>query len=233
MIDIRHAEARGTANFGWLESRHTFSFGDYYDAKQMGFGPLRVINEDRVSPGQGFGTHGHKDMEIISYVLEGALEHKDSIGTGSVIRPGDVQVMSAGTGIRHSEFNHSKTEPVHFLQIWVVPDREGIAPRYEQKTFPDVDKRRKLCLVGSSDGRLGSVVVHQDVQLFAALLNSGEQVTHALQSGRRGWLQIVRGAVTMNGHDLAAGDGAAVKVEPTLTMTAKVDATEILLFDLP
>ena len=233
MIDIRRAEKRGVANFGWLDSRHTFSFGDYYDAKQMGFGPLRVINEDRVSPGQGFGTHGHKDMEIISYVLEGALEHKDSIGTGSVIRPGDVQVMSAGTGIRHSEFNHSKTEPVHFLQIWVVPNREGIAPRYEQKTFPDVDKRRKLRLVGSSDGRDGSVVVHQDVRLFAALLNSGEQVTHALQSGRRGWLQIVRGAVTMNGHDLAAGDGAAVTGEPALTVTAKADATEILLFDLP
>ena len=233
MIDIRHAEERGIANFGWLESRHTFSFGDYYDAKQMGFGPLRVINEDRVSPGQGFGTHGHKDMEIISYVLEGALEHKDSIGTGSVIRPGDVQVMSAGTGIRHSEFNHSKTEPVHFLQIWVVPDRQGIAPRYEQKTFPDVDKRRKLRLVGSSDGRDGSVVVHQNVRLFAALLNSGEQVTHALQSGRKGWLQIVRGTVTMNGHDLAAGDGAAGAGEPALTVTAKVDATEILLFDLP
>ena len=233
MIDIRHAEERGAANFGGLDSRHTFSFGDYYDAKQMGFGPLRVINEDLVSPGQGFGTHGHKDMEIISYVLEGALEHKDSIGTGSVIRPGDVQVMSAGTGISHSEFNHSKTEPVHFLQIWVVPDREGIAPRYEQKTFPDVDKRRKLRLVGSSDGREGSVVVHQDVSLFAALLNSGEQVTYALQSGRKGWLQIVRGSVTMNGRDLDAGDGAAVTGEPALAVTAKVDATEILLFDLP
>jgi len=233
MIDIRRAEERGAANFGWLDSRHTFSFGDYYDAKQMGFGPLRVINEDRVSPGQGFGTHGHKDMEIISYVLEGALEHKDSIGTGSVIRPGDVQVMSAGTGIRHSEFNHSKTEPVHFLQIWVVPDREGIAPRYEQKTFPDVDKRRKLRLVGSSDGRDGSVVVHQDVRLFAALLNSGEQVTHALQSGRKSWLQVVRGSVTMNGRDLDAGDGAAITGEPALVVTATVDATEILLFDLP
>ena len=233
MLTVRKPGDRGTADLGWLYSRHTFSFGDYYDAKEMGFGPLRVINEDRVSPGQGFGTHGHKDMEIISYVLEGALEHKDSIGTGSVIRPGDVQVMSAGTGIRHSEFNHSKTEPVHFLQIWVVPDREGIAPRYEQKTLPDADKRRKLRLVGSSDGRDGSVVVHQDVRLFAALLNSGEQVTHALQSGRKGWLQIVRGAVTMNGHDLAAGDGAAVAGEPALTVTAKVDATEILMFDLP
>ncbi len=170
MITVRHAKERGVANFGWLDSRHTFSFGEYYDPAQMGFGPLRVINEDRVSPGQGFGTHGHKDMEIISYVLEGALEHKDSIGTGSVIRPGDVQVMSAGTGIRHSEFNHSKTDPVHFLQIWVVPDRQGIAPRYEQKTFPDAEKRGRLRLVGSSDGRDGSVVIHQDVELFAALL---------------------------------------------------------------
>jgi len=158
MIAIRHAKERGVANFGWLDSRHTFSFGEYYDPAKMGFGPLRVINEDRVSPGQGFGTHGHKDMEIISYVLEGVLEHKDSIGTGSVIRPGDVQVMSAGTGIRHSEFNHSKTEPVHFLQIWVMPDRQGIAPRYEQKTFPDAEKRGRLRLVGSSDGRDGSVV---------------------------------------------------------------------------
>jgi redox-sensitive bicupin YhaK (pirin superfamily) len=233
MINVRHAAERGAANFGWLDSRHTFSFGDYYDPKQMGFGPLRVINEDRVSPGQGFGTHGHRDMEIISYVLEGALEHKDSIGTGSVIRPGDVQVMSAGTGIRHSEFNHSKTEPVHFLQIWVVPERDGLAPRYEQKTFPDRDKRGRLRLVGSSDGRDGSVVIHQDVELFAALLNTGEHVTHALKTGRRGWLQVVRGAVAMNGRDLHAGDGAALEGEPALSVTAKVDGTEILVFDLP
>jgi quercetin 2,3-dioxygenase len=233
MINVRHAAERGAANFGWLDSRHTFSFGDYYDPKQMGFGPLRVINEDRVSPGQGFGTHGHRDKEIISYVLEGALEHKDSIGTGSVIRPGDVQVMSAGTGIRHSEFNHSKTEPVHFLQIWVVPERDGLAPRYEQKTFPDRDKRGRLRLVGSSDGRDGSVVIHQDVELFAALLNTGEHVTHALKTGRRGWLQVVRGAVAMNGRDLHAGDGAALEGEPALSVTAKVDGTEILVFDLP
>ncbi|HEV8552761.1 MAG TPA: pirin family protein [Casimicrobiaceae bacterium] len=233
MINVRHAKERGTANFGWLDSRHTFSFGDYYDPKQMGFGPLRVINEDRVSPGQGFGTHGHRDMEIISYVLEGALEHKDSIGTGSVIRPGDVQVMSAGTGIRHSEFNHSKTEPVHFLQIWVVPDREGIAPRYEQKTFPDADKRGRLRLVGSSDGRDGSVVIHQDVELFAAILNAGEQVTLPLSAGRKGWLQVVRGTVVMNGQELDVGDGAAVEGEPTLTVAAKIDGAEILVFDLP
>ncbi|HWZ70457.1 MAG TPA: pirin family protein [Casimicrobiaceae bacterium] len=233
MINIRNAKERGTANFGWLDSRHTFSFGEYYDSKQMGFGPLRVINEDRVSPGQGFGTHGHRDMEIISYVLEGALEHKDSIGTGSVIRPGDVQIMSAGTGIRHSEFNHSKTEPVHFLQIWVVPDREGIAPRYEQKTFADADKRGRLRLVGSSDGRDGSVVIHQDVKLFAAVLKTGEQVTRALPTGRKGWLQVARGSVVMNGHDLNTGDGAAVEGEPAIIVAAKTDGAEILLFDLP
>ncbi len=233
MINLRRAAERGIANFGWLDSRHTFSFGDYHDPKQMGFGPLRVINEDRVSPGQGFGTHGHRDMEIISYVLEGALEHKDSIGTGSVIRPGDVQVMSAGTGIRHSEFNHSKTEPVHFLQIWVVPDREGIAPRYEQKTFPDTAKRNQLRLVGSTDGRDGSVVIHQDVMIFAALLDAGQEVTHSLTTGRKGWLQVVRGAAVLNGQNLDAGDGAAIEREAVLNVKAKVDATEILLFDLP
>ena len=233
MITVRHANERGTANFGWLDSRHTFSFGEYYDPARMGYGPLRVINEDRVSPGQGFGTHGHKDMEIISYVLEGALEHKDSIGTGSVIRPGDVQVMSAGTGIRHSEFNHSKTEPVHFLQIWVMPARQNIAPRYEQKTFPDADKRGHLRLIGSSDGRDGSVVIHQDVALFAALLNTGEKVTHALATGRKGWVQVIRGAVALNGHDLVAGDGAAAASEPQLSATANADNTEILVFDLP
>jgi redox-sensitive bicupin YhaK (pirin superfamily) len=233
MIHVRPANQRGTANFGWLDSRHTFSFGDYYDPEQMGFGPLRVINEDRVSPGQGFGTHGHQDMEIITYVLEGALEHKDSIGTGSVIRPGDVQVMSAGTGIRHSEFNHSQTEPVHFLQIWVVPDRERIAPRYEQKTFSEADKRGRLRLVGSSDGRDGSVVIHQDVELLAAVLDAGEQITHVLRSGRKGWLQVVRGSVTMNGRDLGAGDGAAIEGETALAVKAKSAAAEILLFDLP
>ena len=233
MVEIRKAQDRGTANLGWLDSRHTFSFSDYYDPKHMGFGPLRVINEDRVSPGQGFGTHGHKDMEIISYVLEGALEHKDSIGTGSVIRPGDVQVMSAGTGIRHSEFNHSKTELVHFLQIWIVPNRGGIAPRYEQKTFSDAQKRGRLCLVGSVDGRDGSVVIHQDVELFAGLLNAGAHIAHALPAERKGWLQVVRGAVAMNGHDLLAGDGAAIEGEPNLVINSNTDGTEILVFDLP
>jgi len=233
MINIRHAAERGTANFGWLDSRHTFSFGDYYDPKHMGFGPLRVINEDRVRPGAGFGTHAHQNMEIISYVHEGALEHKDSIGTGSVIRPGDVQIMSAGTGIRHSEFNHSVVEPVHFLQIWIVPDREGIAPRYEQKTFPDAEKRNRLRLVGSSDGRDGSIVIYQDVDLFAARLDDGEPVKHALRSGRKGWLQVARGAVEMNGQELKTGDGAALEGEPALTVNAKAPGTEILVFDLP
>ena len=233
MINVRKAAERGAANFGWLDSRHTFSFGDYHDPKHMGFGPLRVINEDRVRPGAGFGTHAHQDMEIISYVLDGALEHKDSIGTGSVIRPGDVQIMSAGTGIRHSEFNHSVTEPVHFLQIWIVPDREGIAPRYEQKTFPAVDKRSKLRLVGSSDGRDGSIIIYQDVDFFATLLDGGEQVTHALRPGRKAWLQVARGAVVMNGHALNTGDGATVEGEQTLTVKAKAEGTEILVFDLP
>ncbi|HEY5307277.1 MAG TPA: pirin family protein, partial [Casimicrobiaceae bacterium] len=201
--------------------------------EHMGFGPLRVINEDRVSPGQGFGTHGHRDMEIISYVLEGALEHKDSIGTGSVIRPGDVQVMSAGTGIRHSEFNHSKSDPVHFLQIWVIPDREGIAPRYEQKSFTDAHKRARLCLVGSADGRDGSVVIHQDVEIFAALLGSSDELSHEITPGRRSWLQVLRGAVSLNGRELDAGDGAAAQREPKLLIKGRVDGSEILLFDLP
>ncbi|HSS69548.1 MAG TPA: pirin family protein [Casimicrobiaceae bacterium] len=233
MLTIRRSDERGKADLGWLLSRHTFSFGDYYDPDHEGFGPLRVINEDRVRPSEGFGTHAHRDMEIISYVLEGALEHKDSIGTGSVIRPGDVQVMSAGTGIRHSEFNHSKTEPVHFLQIWIVPDRTGIAPRYDQKRFPDDEKRGRLRLVGSPDGRDGSIVIHQDVELFAAILNEGEQATHSFEKRRNGWLQVVRGSVEANGRRLNAGDGAAVQDEAALNMTARADGSEILVFDLP
>lgn len=233
MLELRRAKDRGVANFGWLDSKHTFSFGEYHHPKHMGFGPLRVINEDRVSPGQGFGTHAHRDMEIISYVLEGALEHKDSIGTGSVIRPGDVQVMSAGTGIRHSEFNHSKSDPVHFLQIWVIPDRAGIAPRYEQKSFSDSDKRGRLCLVGSKDGRDGSVVIHQDVEIFAALLDAGEELAHAVAPGRKGWLQVVRGAVALNGQALDVGDGAAVQGESKLVLKGVAPGSEVLLFDLP
>jgi len=233
MIEIRRSADRGTADFGWLDSRHTFSFGEYHDPRHMGFGPLRVINEDRVSPGQGFGTHGHADMEIISYVLEGALEHKDSIGTGSVIRPGDVQVMSAGTGIRHSEFNHSRSEPVHFLQIWIVPDRKGIAPRYEQKTFVAQDKRGRLRLVGSPDGREDSIVIHQNVMLFAALLDPGQSVEQTLAPKRKAWVQVVRGAIHLGSDELVAGDGAAVEGETTVRLTATRNGTEILLFDLP
>ena len=233
MLKIRKAADRGVAELGWLSSRHTFSFADYYDPEQMGFGVLRVINEDRVRPGQGFGTHGHRDMEIISYVLEGALEHKDSIGTGSVIRPGDVQVMSAGTGIRHSEFNHSKTELVHFLQIWIMPDRPGIAPRYDQKRFPDHEKRGRLRLVASRDGRDGSIALHQNVSLFAAILDDGEQAIHAVEIGRRAWLQIVRGAVEANGERLDEGDGVAVRDEAALRLTSKAAGAELLLFDLP
>jgi len=233
MIQVRPAAERGTANFGWLDSRHSFSFGDYYDPNNMGFGPLRVINEDRVRAGAGFDTHGHRDMEIISYVLDGALEHKDSIGTGSVIRPGDVQRMSAGTGIRHSEFNHSKTEPVHFLQIWLLPGREGIKPGYEQRTFTDADKRGKLRLVASPDGRDGSVTVHQDAELYATLLDDGARVTHALNSARRAWVQVARGAVEVNGRALAAGDGAAISNEREVAISAIANGSEVLLFDLP
>jgi redox-sensitive bicupin YhaK (pirin superfamily) len=233
MISVRHANERGASNLEWLDSRHTFSFGDYYDARHMGFGPLRVINEDRVRPGAGFGTHGHRDMEIISYVLEGALEHKDSIGTGSVIRPGDVQRMSAGTGIRHTEFNHSKQEAVHFLQIWLLPERDGLPPSYEQKTFGDDDKRGRLRLVASRDGREGSVTVHQDAEIFAALLNKDETVSHVLPSGRKAWLQVVRGAVALDGEALRAGDGAQAKDVATLEVSALADGSELLLFDLP
>ncbi len=232
MITIRSAQDRGVANFGWLDSRHTFSFGNYYDPSNMGFADLRVINEDKVTPGQGFGTHGHRDMEIISYVLEGALEHKDSIGTGSVIRPGDVQRMSAGTGIQHSEFNASKTEPVHFLQIWILPETKGIEPGYEQKTFSEEEKRGTLRLVGSRDGRDGSITIHQDVNLYATALHEGETVNHPLAEGRVAWLQVVRGAVQVNDQPLTAGDGAAISEESYITLQGASTDAEVLLFDM-
>jgi quercetin 2,3-dioxygenase len=233
MMQILRAADRGASQHGWLDSRHTFSFADYYDPGHMGFGPLRVINEDRVAAGTGFGQHGHRDMEIISYVLEGALEHKDSIGTGSVIRPGDVQIMSAGSGILHSEFNHSKVEPVHFLQIWIEPSRRGIAPRYEQKTFSEGDKRGRLLLVASPDGRDGSLTVYQDVELRAAVLEKGQRAAYELKPGRKAWLQVARGELQLNGQDLRAGDGAAIEAEAGATLEAKSDRTELLLFDLP
>jgi redox-sensitive bicupin YhaK (pirin superfamily) len=232
MITVRPARDRGVANFRWLDSRHTFSFGEYFDPNYMGFANLRVINEDKVLPGEGFATHGHRDMEIISYVLEGALEHKDSIGTGSVIRPGDVQRMSAGTGILHSEYNASQTEPVHFLQIWILPEQRGIKPGYEQKTFSDEEKRGKLRLVGSRDGREGAITIHQDVDLYATLLNYGDRVNHSLANGRVAWLQVTRGAVMLNEQALSAGDGAAVTEEALLTVQGTADNTEVLLFDM-
>lgn len=232
MITIRPAQDRGTANFGWLDSRHTFSFGNYYDPNHMGFADLRVINEDKVIPGQGFGTHGHRDMEIISYVLEGALEHKDSIGTGSIIRPGDVQRMSAGTGIMHSEYNASKTEPVHFLQIWILPEHKGIVPGYEQKTFTENEKRGKFCLIGSRDGRDGSITIHQDVNLSVSALQDDETVNHALAEGRVAWLQVVRGAVNLSDRSLTAGDGAAITQESQLTLQGASNDAEVLLFDM-
>ena len=231
MLAIRHADDRGLANFGWLNSRHTFSFGHYYDPQFMGFGPLRVINEDRVQPGKGFDTHGHSNMEIISYVLDGALEHKDSMGTGSVIRPGDVQRMSAGTGVRHSEFNASDTELVHFLQIWILPEKDGLQPSYEQKSFSDEEKRGRLRLVGSRDGREGSTTIHQDVDLYAALLDGGDTVSHEIAEGRKGWVQIATGSALLNGAPLAAGDGVAVDGAQTITLSGESRA-EVLLFDM-
>lgn len=231
-IRIRRSAERGRANFGWLDSRHTFSFGQYYDPEHIGFGPLRVINEDRVAGGGGFPTHPHGDMEILSYVLEGALEHKDSIGTGSVIRPGDLQRMSAGTGIRHSESNASRTEPVHFLQIWIVPEKKGIAPGYEQKSFTVEEKRNVLRLIGSRDGRDGSILIHQDVDLFATLLSDGATVAHTLKPGRKAWVQVVRGSpVTLNGETLAAGDGAAIEGLRDLVL-AGTSESEVLVFDM-
>jgi quercetin 2,3-dioxygenase len=231
MITLRRAEDRGHANHGWLDSHHTFSFADYYDPDHMGFRTLRVINEDRVQPGSGFGTHSHRDMEILSYVLEGGLAHKDSIGTGSTIRPGDVQRMSAGTGVAHSEFNASKTEPVHFLQIWILPERPGIAPGYEQKTFPDAEKRGRLRLVASHDGRNGSLTIHQDAAVYAGLLDAGERAELPLGKGRHAWVQVARGEVTVNGQALKAGDGAAVSGEPALRFEG-VSEGEVLVFDL-
>ncbi|HSN70715.1 MAG TPA: pirin family protein [Steroidobacteraceae bacterium] len=231
MLAIRHAEQRGQANFGWLDSRHTFSFGHYYDPKFMGFGPLRVINEDRVQPGQGFGTHGHNDMEIISYVLSGALEHKDSMGNGSIIQPGDVQRMTAGTGVRHSEFNASDSEVVHFLQIWILPERNGLQPGYEQKNFPVAEKRGRLRLVGSRDGRDGSVTIHQDVDLYATVLGDGERVQYSLPERRKGWVQLARGTATLNDRQLYPGDGVALEGPVDIEIRGSSEA-EVLLFDM-
>ncbi|SMH48515.1 pirin family protein [Azospirillum agricola] len=231
MITIRHRDERGVANMGWLNSSHSFSFGHYHDPRQMGFRSLRVINEDRVIPGAGFPTHGHANMEIISYVLDGALEHKDSIGTGSIIRPGEVQRMSAGRGIRHSEYNASQEKSVHFLQIWILPEAQGLAPSYEQKAYPEAEKRGTLRLVGSRDGRDGSVTIHQDVDLHAALLDGDESASLEIRPGRHAWVQVARGQVHVNGILLKEGDGAAFSNEPVVTLD-KADLAEVLVFDL-
>ena len=232
MITIRPQKARGQANFGWLDSRHTFSFGNYYDSQHMGFANLRVINEDRVTPGKGFGTHGHRDMEIISYVLSGGLRHQDSMGNGSVIRPGDVQRMSAGTGITHSEFNASTTEPVHFLQIWILPQETGLTPSYEEKNFATAVKSGKLTLVGSQNGRDDSVTIHQDVNLYVGSLNSGDRINYPINSNRAVWIQVTKGSVLLNGQLLEAGDGAAIVNETDITLVSHSDDGEILLFDM-
>ncbi|MEZ2252572.1 pirin family protein [Microcoleus sp.] len=231
MIAIRKSEARGHANHGWLDSYHTFSFANYYDPKYMNFRSLRVINEDVINGGKGFGTHGHTDMEIITYVLEGALEHKDSLGTGAVIKPGEVQRMSAGTGIQHSEFNHSPSDSVHLLQIWLLPDRNGLTPSYEQRDFPLAERQGRLRLVAARDARDGAVKIHQDVDLYAAVLDKDARVSHVLQSNRYAWVQVARGSVLLNGLALEQGDGAAVSDESELVIEATADA-EFLLFDL-
>ena len=232
MLEIRKSEDRGAANHGWLQSQHTFSFGSYRDPRHLGFGPLLVINEDHVAPGQGFGTHGHSDMEIISYVLDGALEHKDSLGTGSVLHYGDVQRMSAGTGVRHSEFNGSATQAVHFLQIWIQPNVKGIAPSYEEKHFNPESKRGQLRLIASSDRRHGSVLIHQDAAVYASLLDTGERVQFPVNAGRIIYVHLICGTLHVNGTALKGGDALKITQESSVTLE-QAEAAEVLLFDLP
>jgi redox-sensitive bicupin YhaK (pirin superfamily) len=232
MITLRKARERGHAEHGWLDSWHSFSFAEYHDPAHMGFGPLRVINEDRVRPGTGFGTHGHRDMEILSYVLEGQLEHKDNLGNGSVIVPGDVQRMSAGRGVLHSEFNPSRTEPVHFLQIWILPARSGIDPGYEQVSVPAAEKRGRLRRIAAPKGGNGAVTIHQDATVYAALLDGSETAEHALAAGRRAYVHVARGSVSVNGAPLGAGDAAKLEREPAIVLD-RGETAEVLLFDLP
>jgi len=230
-MDIRRADDRGLANFGWLHSRHTFSFGSYFDPQQVGFSDLLVINDDHVSPGRGFDTHGHRDMEIFSYVLEGGLQHRDSMGTGSVIRPGDVQMMSAGSGVMHSEFNASREERVHFLQIWIVPDRKGVVPRYQQRHFTADEKRGRLRLIISPDGADGSLSVYQDARVYAGLFDGGERQTLPLAAGRYAYVHVARGSLDVNGERLEAGDGARLRDPGDIQLSGGRGA-EVLLFDL-
>jgi redox-sensitive bicupin YhaK (pirin superfamily) len=231
MIEIRRSTERGHANHGWLDSWHSFSFADYYDADHMNFGPLRVINEDRIAGGQGFGTHGHRDMEIVTYVLDGALAHRDSMGNGSTIRHGDVQRMSAGTGVRHSEFNASQDEEAHLLQIWILPKRAGDPPGYEEKRFDAADKRGRLRIVASPDGRDGSVTIHSDASIYAALIDGVEQAALPLETGRRAYVHVARGALTVNGTALEAGDAAMISDADTVTLE-KGEGAEVLVFEL-
>ncbi len=231
MIHIRKGADRGHADHGWLDTYHTFSFADYHDPKQMGFRSLRVINEDRVQPGQGFGTHGHRDMEIVTFVLAGELEHKDSLGNGSIIRPGELQRMTAGTGVRHSEFNPSESEPVHLYQIWLLPERAGLPPSYEQRTFSDEEKRGRFRLVASPAGTDGSLTIQQDARLYLASLAAGQTISHDIGAGRGAWLQVLKGEVSLRGEKLAAGDGVAITEESALAVQAAAPA-ELLLFDL-
>jgi quercetin 2,3-dioxygenase len=231
MVTLRRSEERGGGDYGWLNTRHSFSFDQYYDPRFMGFRSLRVINEDWVQPGHGFPMHPHRDMEIITYLLEGALEHKDSIGNGSIIRPGDGQRMSAGTGVRHSEANPSQTDPAHLLQIWILPEKRGIEPSYEQKAFSSREKRGKLRLIASPDGKDGSVSVHQDARLYVSLLGPGDQVQHHMAKDRYGWLQVAKGSVDLNGQLLKQGDGAAISEQPNLEIKGR-ENSEILLFEL-
>jgi quercetin 2,3-dioxygenase len=230
-VQVRAAKDRGRTDWGWLDSRHTFSFGEYHDPRHMGFRALRVINDDRVEPGAGFGTHGHRDMEILSYVLEGGLAHKDSMGTGSVIRPGALQMMRAGTGVTHSEYNASKTEPVHFLQIWLVPDTRGLAPAYGEKAVDREKARRGFELLASKDGRDGSMQIQQDVDVWLALLEEGERRELRLRPGRHAWVHVAHGAVDLSGTPLDEGDGAAVSGAEVLTLAGRAPA-EVLVFDL-
>jgi quercetin 2,3-dioxygenase len=231
VMEVRRAGERGRTNWVWLDSRHTFSFGQYHDQDHMGFHTLRVINEDRVAPGAGFGTHGHQDMEILSYVLDGAIEHKDSMGTGSVIRPGEIQMMRAGTGVKHSEFNHSKTARLHFLQIWIVPDARGLTPTYEQRKVDQKAAQTSFALLASKDGREGSVQIHQNVDLWLALLKQGQRRSLPLRPGRSAWVHVVRGTVVAQDAELSEGDGAAITDEESVNVTGK-DAAELLIFDL-
>lgn len=232
MLTVRKSEERGHFNHGWLETYHTFSFADYYDPREMGYSVLRVINEDRIEPGRGFGMHGHRDMEIITYVLSGALEHKDSMGNGSVIRAGNVQRMSAGSGVRHSEFNPSREQPVHLLQIWIEPEVSGISPSYEEKRFDEAGKRGRLRLIASRDGREGSVTIHQDAYLYASILDGAQALVHRPAPGRRLYVHVARGALEVNGTPLRAGDGAKIEDETAVELERAREA-EILLFDLP